>query len=215
MSLIDGIIPPQTHEIIHDRIGEILKSEFEAQYLMTYDNIFNANMYKERHVPLHEAEEPSLNVIFERGDFMRQHQGQTTGDYRYHIEVIANSKTTDQDRGDKLSASKLQRLMGVVQYILEDPKYKTLLFPPPFIEHRFVENIWFAPDTKQDGDYSLKGFVTFIVRAPRTNALIQPNLLKGNTTNVRLGLTDKGYLWIFDGDDGNGLFDMTFDTSFN
>lgn len=212
MSVINGVIPPQTHEIIHDRIGEILKSEIENQYLLTYDKTFNVNIYKERHVPFHEAEVPVLNVLFERGDFMQQHQGQTKGDYRYHIEIVADAKTTDSKRGDELSAVKLQKLMGVVQYILEDPKYKTLGFAPPFIEHRFVENIWFAPDTKQDADYSLKGFVTFIVRAPRANALIEAQLIQGNTTNVKLDITDKGYLWILDSSE---LFDYTFDNSFN
>lgn len=198
MSLIDGIIPPSAVEILVDRIGEIIVDELANQYVLTNDKLFQAITYRERVTPYQPEEGPTLNVFFERGEYSQQHQGQTNAEYRIIIEGFSNSKATGNTkltRADILSMAKLKKLLMVCRYILEDPKYKMLAFQPGFIMWRHVENIWFQPETKQDSDTSRLGRLTYVVKVPEVNELINPPLIGGYSTTVRLYDTDHGYKW--------------------
>jgi len=198
MSLINEIIPPSAVELVVDRIGEIIVEELANQKVLTSEQIFDAVTYKERVTPYQPEEGPTLNIFFERGEYSQQHQGQTNAEYRIIIEGFANAKATGSTkltRADVLSMAKLKRLLLVCRYILEDPKYKFLGFAPGFIMWRHVENIWFQPETKQDADTSRLGRLTFVVKVSEVNSLINPVIIAGNKTTVRLSETDRGYIW--------------------
>ncbi len=197
MAQIDGIIPQQSFEIVHNRIGAILTTELENQVLLTMDYDLEVDIYKERDIPLNEGEFKCVNVILERDDFSGQHQGQTNGTCRYVIEVTVDGKSRNNTLGDTIAMNRCQKIIGKIRGILEDPKYKTLGFAPPFIWNRHVENVYFGKPIKQDTKHVVMGRVTFVVKMSETSDLID-NLvtLYENLTTVKLELTDKGYIWI-------------------
>lgn len=203
MSVISGIIAQQSFELIHDRIGEILVDELANQFALSGNADLDVTVYKERHIPFGIQELPSVNVLMERGEYNNQSQPNTQGTYRYLIECTHSSPSKDTDsnntrRGDTLAMSKLQRLIGVIRAILEDPKYKTLGFTAPFLGNRHAENMYFMKHPHQDADNIVQGRLTFVVSAPESSVLIYPNLIQGYDTTVKLHETEKGYIWTLD-----------------
>lgn len=222
MALINGIIPPQAFEIVHDRIGRILRIELENQFLISGNyNLEKITVWKERDIPWDKVElkHPQLNIMIERGDFQSQHLGQSEGWFRYIIEGATISKSTDDSDGDVVygdtrAMNKLQNVLGKCRAILEDPKYNNLGFTGPFIMNRHIENVYFGKPIKQDTTHYVMGRLTFMVRFPEVSALIIPRLILGADTRVRLGLTNKGYEWTFDQPQEGETFDYSFDATF-
>lgn len=212
MAIINGVIPPEAFELIRDRIGQILVDELDNQSVLSYNVDLDVPVFMERLIPYAPADLPALNVMIERGEFDSEFQGQSRGTYRFIIEGCYSSEFTDDERGDTRSMLKLQKLLGVCRAILEDPKYKTLGFAPPFIMNRHVENFYFNRVIRQDAISVVSGRITLVVQAPETNALILPNLIKGFDTQVKLYLTDQGYMWSLD--QPADTFSETFDETF-
>lgn len=200
--LITKVIPKQNFELVHDRIGEILTIELDNQAIIGYDPDLEVDIYKERSVPFQPAELPSVNVMISHAIYDRQTQVHSDGVVRYLIECTFNAESTDADdendrRGDTISMAKCQHLLGVIRAILEDPKYKTLAFPAPFIERRWVEDMYFMKRPIQDANTTSQGRLTFAVRFPEYPVeLAKTYLLESNETTVKLEQTDKGYMWI-------------------
>jgi hypothetical protein len=222
MSIINTVIPQQSFELVHNRIGAILYDEIRNQFQLSgnYD-LQKVKIFKERFVNYNQAELPALNVFLERGEYNNQNPGHADGIYRYVIEGAMKAKAKGNaegdNRGDTRSMVKLQRLLGICRSILEDPKYYTLAFAKPFIMSSHVENIYFGKTVEEDGSHVARGAITLVVRMPESNALIYPNLIKGYDTMVNLFLTDQGYLWSIDqpqGDTYDDSFDITFHVPF-
>jgi hypothetical protein len=196
MAVIDGIIPEQSFEIIHNRIGHILVTELDNQFILSGDYDLELDVYKERDIPFSEGEFRAVNVMLDRGDSIHQHPGQSNFTYRYIIEVTFDAKSNSTTLGDTIAMNKCQKIIGKIRAILEDPKYQTLGFAKPFIFNRHVENIYFGKPIKQDTKHVVAGRLTYVVTAPEVSALIQAVLIGEHYTTVKLELTDKGYLWV-------------------
>lgn len=202
-SIINAIIPEQNFEKILDRIGEILTVELDRQATFTYDAVLEAVVHKDRAVAFGHTECPAVNVIYHSTEFSEQSLPSTQGVNLYHIDCIVDGESEDGDgsdvntmMGDILAKAKLNKLMGVIRAILEDPKYKTLGFQAPSIGNRHVVRMYFLKAINQDARNVRIGRIEFSVKAPEYPAeLITPVPIGGNDTTVKLALTETGYIW--------------------
>ena len=195
MGQIKKIIPAQFFEVIRNRIAEILVDELDQQVLLTYDTDLEAKVYLERFVPFDNSELPAINVSFSAGDYNNQTARDVDGTYSYFIDVFTQAKTTDDDRGDKLAIFKLHKLLGVCRAIIQNPIYKTLGFEPPFIMSRQISRIFIAEPKEGDTLSVVMGRLILTIVAPEDTQLLTAKLIKGFDTQVKLFLTDKGYIY--------------------
>lgn len=195
MSVIDTIIPPQAFQLLLIRIGEILSDEIANQYSLTADDELDVPVYLERFVPFDKTQLPAINVTLSQGDLGNHVAVQSNGTYRFAIDCHTSAKYNETETGDSKAMLKLQRLLGLCRAILEDPKYKTLGYPQPFIMRRFAESISIASPNPQDAESTVMGRLSFVVMVPETTALIVPKVLAGYETEMRLELTDNGYIF--------------------
>jgi len=195
MALIKGIIPPQFFEVIRDRIAEILVDELDGQVLLTYDTDLEAKVYVERFVPFDNTEMPAINVSFSSGDYNNQTAIDADGFYSYFIDIFTRANTTDDDPGDKLAMFKLQKLLGVCRAIIQNPIYKTLGFNPPFIMSRQISSIAIATPKEGETLSVVMGRLILKIEAPEDVQLLTAKLIKGFDTQVKLVLTDKGFIY--------------------
>ena len=198
MPQIPAAIPTQAFELIRNRIAEILVDELPSQATLAGDSQLNARVFVERFVQFDLTELPAVNVSINRTAYSEQTQRNTDGEHTFSVDVHTSAKSTSTVRGDSLAIFRLQKLLGVVRGILEDSRYKTLGFAPPFIESRKVTAIEYAQPTEGDGTSTVVGRITFVVRAPDRSGVVTPELIAGYDTQVKLALTNKGY--IFTGD---------------
>lgn len=182
--------PTQNFELILDRIGEILVDELSNQSV-------NPVVFKERIIPFDKTDLEAVNVALAQGDFTSKTVVDRDGEYQYNIDCYVSSKSSTTDRADKLANLKLQKLMGVVGYILSASQYISLLFPKPFIKHTMVRSMRFA-DTGNNHDAitTVMGRIEFMVHANENSAIVSGVDFVENITTVKLNETNKGYIWI-------------------
>lgn len=189
-------IQRQKYELIRDRIGEILADELIVQAIIEYDDNLNVDVFVERFIPFDKSEVPCINILLARGLYDNKSVVKSDGTYTYNIDHYVSCKSTEGSRGDSAAARQLQKLMGVSRAILEDPQYNTLGFTKPYISHTEVREMNIGdPVNNQDGINMIMGRLTFVVRAPETVLALEPRLLDGYDTTVKLYNTDKGYLF--------------------
>jgi len=216
MSLINTVIPPQSFEIVRDRLGRIIADELDNQFQISYNPDLKVKNWIERFLQFDKTELPSVNVMFSEGSYGGQTTIQSDGTYKYYVDCYVNAKSRENDPGDVRAMVKLQRLLGVCRAIVEDPRNKTLQFGvrPGFVMSRHVESIQIQnPNQKEhDADSSVMGRLVVSVKVPETTSYIQPVNVKDFFTTIKLADTEMGYLWI----DNNNTryFDSSFDGSF-
>jgi hypothetical protein len=198
MSKITGIIPPQNFEYVRTRIVDILNDEISNQVTLTSNNEIKAPAFEEKSGPFPHAELPLINVSLASGTYGNKHQGNSTGTYIFNIDAYAKAKSTDSQNGDTRSSIQSQRILGIVRAILENPIYKTLGFEPPFLARTMCNDIKMANPTKDDALNVTMGQITFHVVINETTSLIQPPLIKGYHTKVKVNATNNGY--VYEGD---------------
>jgi len=181
--------PTQNFELIRDRIGEILTDELTNQSI---DSV----VYRERVTPFDKTDLECLNVSLAQGDYTSKTQIDTDGEYQYNIDIYVSKKTTETDAADKLANHRLQKLIGIVCYILRASQYRTLLFANPLISHTMVTNFRIADTVNQDATTTVMARVQFNVNCTEGSGLSDTIELDKNTTTVKLHETDKGYIWI-------------------
>lgn len=196
MALINGVIPRQNFELVRDKIGEILATEFAAQFALTANEELNATVHVERIVPFDHSELPCINVLLSRGDFENMTAKKSDGTYQFNIDVYAKSKSSQNQAADVRASFIMQKMVGMAMAILENPRYRTLSFAAPSIAHTQVSNISIIdPTNNQDAESAMMGRLTFQVRINENVELLTANTIAGYVTNVRLDETDKGYVF--------------------
>jgi hypothetical protein len=215
MSLLKGVIPPQSFELVRDKIGAILVDEIENQGELSYsEDLMGVDVWVERFIPFGHAELPVVNIMFVREDFEGRTVKQSDGLCKYHIDCHTQAKSPSANqRGDSLAIVKLHKLLGVCRAILENPQYKTLGFTPPFVMTRYIESIIVGnPDNPSDANSVVMGRITIVVKVPETTELIDPNMIDGNDTVAKLSETDLGYVYKANND---GAFSDEFSDEFD
>lgn len=199
MSIINLPIKPQAFEVVRDRIGRILADELYNQWLLTYDPDFKAKVWVERFLQFDKTEVPAVNVMLAQGDYGGQTAIQSDGTYRYFVDVYMSAKAGADGPGDVKALIRLHKVMGKCRAIIMDPRYITLGFlrPPGFIMNRHFESIQIQnPNEREhDADNNVMGRLILSVKVPEATDNVVPGNIQEFVTNVRLGLTDQGYLW--------------------
>lgn len=196
-ALITSIIPVQNYELIRDRIGLILATELaNQQILIEADSgeFVAPTVWIDRYVPFDKTEMPAVNVAFGNGEYSNQNQISAEGVYTYFIDCYTNADTEDDTDGYTLSMAKLDRIMGMIRYILSSPFYATLNFPRGFILNRTIQSM--GVFTKQDVQDALSdsvGRILFTVRAVETQNGQTGVALEETGTTFKLGSTNKGF----------------------
>lgn len=198
---IPTLIPPQSFEIVRDRIAVILVEEITNQFALGSEQALNLTQVAlERTVPFDKEEMPAINVNLQRSTQDDQAAVNTDEITLFNIDCFQSGITTGTNKGDVLAKLKLHRLMGVVRAILENPRYKTLGFNPGFIMNRHVASMDFAEVDPKDGLSITMGRVLFSMKIPENTELITPTVAAGFDTKMTLDLTDKGYTYTIGSD---------------
>lgn len=195
MSVIDTVIPPQNFEVVRDQIGAILTAEIHNQLLMSGDYNLTLKVWRERLVTFDHTEIPAVNVMYAGAPFDSRDSKQVEGQHDYYIDCYQRSKAREEELPDLLAMVKLHRLLGICRAIIMDPKYKTLGFQSPSIASRSITRILMGDPSKMDATTSVFGRLILTVRMPEVTALINPPKIQDFLSNIRLVLTDKGYIW--------------------
>jgi hypothetical protein len=206
MSKIVGIIPPQNYEVIRNKIAEIIAIELENQFVISYDPDFDCNVWLERTTPF-DAEEMTpavINVSFIDGNYQNEDVRDADGVYSYAIDIYARGYTNEDNIGDTRAALIVQKVIGKVRAILMATVYKTVDTGLGIVKNRKVASVQvYDPKRPLGGDDSTTfdqgGRIIFNVTAIETVEVITPNMIMGADTWVRWCCTDKGYVWINDG----------------
>lgn len=189
-------ITAQGFELVRDRIGEILIEELANQFVLNPDPDINCGVSIERSTPYNKTELPAVNISLFNGTYGKKEQRGVEGVYQYNLDVFHASKAKGAVGGDTLSAKKLQKLMGLVRFILENPIYKTIGFAPGFIGR-----VWFTEmgisdvKEKDDGVNTIMGRLILNVLLLEENVLLTPALIQGFETHVKINQTDNGYYY--------------------
>lgn len=196
MSVITTVIQPQAFERVRDQIGAILKVEITNQFFRGGDYLFaDAEVWRERLIHFDHTELPAVNVMFAGGPFSNQDAKQTEGTYNYYVDCYTKAKASADAMPDILAMVKLHRLMGVCRAILMDARYITLGFQAPFISNRNIQQMVIGDPSKMDATTSVFGRLVVSVRMREIVDLKTVPIIQDFLSNIRLVLTDKGYIW--------------------
>ncbi len=199
--MIQVPIPTQGFERIRDRIMTILLTEFNNQVVSFYNtDCEGVKFFAERLVTMDKTEADYINISLLKGDYSNKDVDYVDGTYQYVLEIVTNAKNEKQGneiiRGDKLANFRLQRLMGIVRYILEASMYAKLNFESPFIMHTELSKFQiYKPEPGQDGVNNAFAQAVFTVRAAEVTDALEAPYVAGSMTNVQLELTENGYMY--------------------
>jgi hypothetical protein len=195
LSKITTVIPPQAFEVIRDRIGEILTDELNNQSILSYNPALDIIVTAERSNPYASTELPAINISLDNGQYGNKNQGSVDGSYVFNIDAYTNAKTSDAQGGDQKASIELQELLGKCRAILENSIYITLGFQNPFILRTICSAINIASSGANDAKNTMMGRISFTVTANEKTPFKVPALIDGYETQIKLSLTEKGYLY--------------------
>ena len=195
-ALINYTIPQRNFEIIRDRIAMILFVELDNQFKRYNPVASVSGVYVERKRPIDTNEITFVTVSLLTGSYDDKTVASKDGVYSYGIDVFAKVASKPNSPGDSASQILMQRLLGICDYILEDPQYRTLAFPPGFIGGILSKQIQVGEQNMGDAGNVAMGRVVLDVRASEDNYLAPASLMQGNTTMFNLEYTNNGYQYI-------------------
>lgn len=194
-NLIRAEIPQSNFEIIRNRLGVILRTEFDYQDYVTTDPLFlNPTIAVEATTPTDISQMPLLNINMAAGSFASKTAKHTEGTYTYNIDCYISAKTTSAYNGDQRSSILAQRLIGIAQKILDNPVYRTLGFAPSVITRVKCTDINIADANYLDLENTRFVRLVCQVEAPEDNLLYNANLIDEYFSSAKLYLTDEGYI---------------------
>lgn len=202
MSKIVGIIPPQNYEIVRNKIVEIIATELENQFSLSYDSDLDCNVWLERTTPFDVTEmTPAvINVSFIDGNYQNEDPKDADGVYSYAVDVYARGFTNAENIGDTRAALIVQKVIGKIRAILMATVYKTVDTGYEIVKNRKVVSVQvYDPKRHPQGDdsttFDQAGRLLFQVTAIETVEVIIPNTEQGSDTMVNFELTHNGFKW--------------------
>lgn len=199
MALINQVIGPRGFEIVRDRLAVVLLTEIQNQIAeFDVEDIDVSKIWIERTEPFQQEELPAINISIDQLNFDSKHMGAKTGNYRYNIDVYTAAEHADDVDGDALASVRCWKLMGIVDSILENPVYKTLGLPAPFLMRSLVEAM--QPLAVEQGDSMSTRFgrMIYTCSLSETTSLIVAHILEGAETTVKLGTSNLGYFFEYE-----------------
>lgn len=195
--MIDHVIPQHKFETVLNNIGVILLSELNNQkFLNNFNESFE--IFKERQTPIDKAEEIVINLVIDNISYTNHNQFSSDGTHTINIEVYVNGYETSTLNGSEFSSLKLNKVVGLISYVLRHDEYFNLGFQTPTIASKTLNSISFDKSiTNQDATFSRMAIIELMVRFSENyqdNNLIP---LLGNDSRIKINLTDKGYKFEF------------------
>jgi hypothetical protein len=195
MAEINIPIAPRSHELIRNRVAEILASELFNQAAITYDDLFLAKVFVQRSKPVDVDECPVINVSLSTAVIDNHTAIDSDVEFPVFIDVFATADYTDELRGDTLASFEAQRLAGVIQGILLNPVFCRLGFAPPFIMRSKVTAFETGLIDRNENTNLAYVRTTLTVRASQVETGQDPITNYDLSTQVFLGETEQGYLY--------------------
>ncbi len=195
--LITEIIPQQGFEIVLNRLGAILFEEVSNQ---KNEQSFtdDVSFWIERQQPYDKAEDVVIVVSCNNIAYNGQTQHGAQGDTNYFVDVYARGHESEATTGNDDTRFKMHRYLGIIRYILNSTKYKTLAFPPALVGGVNVQTIQFDDNYgRQDGAFIRFARLSVSVRINESQELWNTDPFEGMDTTIKLDLTEKGYKLIF------------------
>ena len=199
MSKIFTYIPQQAFELVRLRVFGILGEELANQLNALGNYLADADVYLERFIPFALTDLPAVNVTLATGEYQGQTAITSPGTYRYFIDFYHSAVTTglEQEQSyDRLAMLNVTRLLGIGRAIIEDARYNTLGFAPPFISRRWIEKIGIAEPNDRDAAGMVKGRIILAVTVNESVPLASAIAWAENFTQLNLADTDAGYMYI-------------------
>jgi len=198
MSKINIEIPVQNYELYRDKLAIILQDELDNQYALTGNELFNLKVFCERFVDFDNTELPALNVYFRDARNLEKNHRSTKYEYSYIIQTNVSNRTSVNERGDVLSSLKLQKLTGVIRYILEHEAYKTLGLTLSIsnIFNTKINTLQIIKPTVRDSVNVSGSVIEYIIQANEDEGYTDAIVGEIYTTQIKLEETDKGYYFI-------------------
>jgi hypothetical protein len=205
--MITAAIAPQNFELIRDRIGAILLSEFANQYTNFGLPVecFPKSVDVERFDQIDEETLPAMVVRFVSGDYMdddgtpaKFYDGDSNGKYLFEIGVIVGSASTDTVWGDQQAAFNLQRILGLVRSILSNPQYDTLGFDLDTMNvlRVYCKNLKINDPKENDNTNNvIYGTLDFVVVCSESTPLVDPGPIASFDSVVKVYDQDNFRKW--------------------
>lgn len=194
MPQIDSIISSQKFELIRDRIADILIDEINGQAELGNDVGLSA-LYVENHIPIDNVKLPAIVVSIGRASYQNKSQISVDGSYDFYIDVFSKGVAGDTKNGDAVASLKVQKIVGMVRAILENPAYMTLGFAKPFSCRSIISEINFGTIQDKDEKNVQMARMTFNIVAPESVNLREMNVIYEYATSVRIADSNAGYLF--------------------
>lgn len=197
MSKIINKIEPRAFEIIRDVVASIVNDEVSSQFALGVTELAGVGVFLERKTPMQSAEMAMINVTMASTDpFSNYYPVSKDGNYNYHIDVYSRAKTTSEDSGYSLSAFKCHRILGVLDAVFSDDKYATLGLQKPSISRVQVSEILIHDASRDhDAESITMGRLILTVTAQELTEKVLRNIIEGADTQVKLGNTERGYIY--------------------
>lgn len=195
--MIDHVIPQHKFEAILNNIGAILLSELNNQKLLNnFNELFE--VFKERQTPIDKSEEIVINLVIDNISYTNHNQFSSDGTHIVNIEVYVNGYETSTLNGSEFSSSKLNKVIGLISYILKHDEHFNLGFSTPTIASKTLNSISFDKSiTNQDATFSRMAVIELMVRFSENYQDNQLPILLGNDSNIKINLTNRGYKFEF------------------
>jgi hypothetical protein len=210
--LINYKIEQQNYEVIRNQIAAILTLELDRQVAVFYNTECEGiSVYIERGAPVDKTETVFVNVSLPRGDFNNKHAGYTDGVYSFYVDVYTNAKATGDNSADTISSFRNQRVIGILRAILEDPQYKTFGFTPGNCANLGCSQMEYGEIKKgeMDATATIVGRLIVSAKAGEASQLLTGEPLLFSITQLKLGISNKGYKYTF-GTDAAPVLDDRF-----
>jgi len=191
-------ITASNFELIRDRICEILALELHNQAIITpAEPSIYASIWKERNIAFDLTEMPAVNVSFSKGNNDQKYSKYDAMTYSYFIDIFTKSKSSSINKGDELSSTINQRILGIISRILSNPQYNTLDFSKPSIANVSISEMSMA-DSKNNEDAVSVSMSRLIldVTTTESNQLQTSTLLAQSYSKITVNQTNKGYQYI-------------------
>jgi hypothetical protein len=199
-ALLDYAIGQSNFELVRDRIATIVKEELDNQAILNGsiavpDPDLVADVYIERFSTPSEGEGTVIAVNLDNNRFDNQTAVSQLCEAHYNIDIFCNAVEDENTEGYEKSGKKAARIAGVIRAILQSPVYDRLRFANGIVERRSVQSMRFARiNDEQDAQYTRMTRIDVIVQVNETVTGIVPVTAAGYDTQIKIELTNKGYL---------------------
>lgn len=191
---ITEIVPQQGFEKVLYKIAEILFTELSNQQA-AHSNMPDFSVFVERMTPYDKSENIMINVTAKSFNYGSFTESSTQSKSDFSIEVYSPLEHTSISSDELATKSfTLHKVSGMIRYILQSSKYKTLDLPLGLIGGTYLESIQFFDDfNNKDGANLRVSTLGFSVRIMENQDLWQGVTLFSNTSQIKLDQTDLGY----------------------